>query len=45
MFNIIDMDGWNVGAMDAFAETFLEFETFELAQKVVEHWNNWVEEE
>ena len=41
MFNIIDNDGFNVGLNDYFAETYLEFDDFEYAVRIVNHWEKW----
>ncbi len=42
LFIVVDMDGFNVGLRDAFCETFLEFETLQLALEIEIHWAQWV---
>lgn len=46
LFVIVDFDGYNVALRDAsFAQTHMEFESFEDALAVAEHWEKWIKEE
>jgi hypothetical protein len=41
-FLLIDFDGWNLGLVGAFAETLLEFHSYNDAVSVARHWQKWM---
>lgn len=41
-FYIIPFDGFNVGLKDDFNSTWLEFDSFEEAKAIAQHWDKWI---